>query len=76
MQELTVVARAKAKPGRKDPAVFMVIERWASKEALDLHFAASYVQALLKKLQDLLVAPPEIETFELLPAGRSNKGTL
>ncbi len=106
MTELTVVARAKAKPGHEaelerelravvglthkepgclryalhrsleDPAVFMVIERWASKESLDQHFATSYVQALLKKLQDLPAAPPEIATFELLPAGQPDKGII
>ena len=106
MSELTVVARAKAKPGceaeferelravvgptHKEPgclryalhrsvedrATFVVIERWASKEALDQHFAAPYVQALLKKVTELLTAPPEIAVFELLPIGLPEKGRI
>ncbi|MGH7274981.1 MAG: putative quinol monooxygenase, partial [Nitrospiria bacterium] len=37
----------------EDRATFVVIERWASKEAFDQHFAAPYVQALLKKVPEL-----------------------
>ena len=103
MPELTVVVRAKAKPGREgdlerelraivasthnEPGclryvlhrsieaagTFLTIERWASKEAIDQHFAMTYVQVLLQKGADLLAAPPEISVYELLPEGRSDK---
>jgi len=106
MSGLTVVARAKAKPGREaeleqamraivapthqepgcvrytvhrsltDPGVFLTVEHWTSKEAVDRHFAADYVQALLKKVPDLLIDPPDITLYELLPEGLSEKGRL
>lgn len=106
MGELTVIAKAKAKPGREsdleramrtvvspsheeqgclrytvhrsvnDPATFITIERWASKEAMDAHFAAPHTKALLQKVPELLAEPPDISAFELLPEGRSEKGTL
>ena len=77
MSGLTVMARAKAKPGREaeleqamravvvpthqesgclryalhrsllDPSIFMIVEHWTSKEAVDQHFATAHVQALL-----------------------------
>jgi quinol monooxygenase YgiN len=106
MGELTVIAKAKAKPGREadleramravvdpsheeqgcvrytlhrsldDPATFVTVERWASKDAMDQHFAAPHTQALLKQVPDLLAEPPDISVFELLPEGRAEKGRL
>jgi quinol monooxygenase YgiN len=106
MPELTVIAKAKSKPGREadlerdlraivgpthaeseclrytlhrsleDPSLFITIERWVSKEAIDRHFGTPHIQSLLKKAGDLLVGPPEITVFELLPEGQSTKGTL
>ena len=106
MNGLTVMARAKAKPGREaeleqamravvtpthqeagclrytvhrsviDPSEFATIERWISKEAVDQHFATPHVQALLKKVPDLLMQPPDITLYELLPEGHSEKGRL
>jgi len=106
MSGLTVVARAKAKPGREaeleqamravvipthqeagclryavhrsllDPSIFMTIEHWTSKEAVDQHFATAHVQALLKKVPELLLQPPDITLYELLPEGQSEKGRL
>jgi quinol monooxygenase YgiN len=106
MAELTVIARAKAKPGHEadleramravvgpshdeqgclrytvhrsvgDPASFVTVERWASKEAMDRHFTAPHTQSLLKQIPELLVEPPDISVFELLPEGRSEKGRL
>ncbi|HJU03723.1 MAG TPA: putative quinol monooxygenase [Nitrospiraceae bacterium] len=104
--ELTVIAKAKARPGREadleramravvgrsheepgcvrytvhrsvgDPAVFITVERWASKEAMDRHFAAPHTQALLKQIPDLLAEPPDISVYELLQEGRAEKGRL
>jgi quinol monooxygenase YgiN len=104
MTGLTVLARAKAKPGREkeleqamravvapthreagclrytvhrslmDPSVFMTVEHWISKEAIDQHFATPHVQALLNNAPDLLAEPPDISLYELLPEGHSEKG--
>jgi quinol monooxygenase YgiN len=106
MAELTVIARAKARPGHEadleramravvgpshdeqgclrytvhrsigDPASFVTVERWVSKEAMDLHFSAPHTQTLLKRIPELLAEPPDISVFELLPEGRSEKGRL
>lgn len=103
MSELTLVAKAKAKPGREtelerelrqcatfsreekgclryllhrsieDPATFIVIERWASKEDLDKHFITLHAQTLLEKVPSLVAAPPEIMTCELLSEDRADK---
>jgi quinol monooxygenase YgiN len=106
MAGLTVMARAKAKPGREaeleqamravvvpthqeagclrytvyrsviDPSVFVTVEHWMSKEAVDQHFATAHVQALLKQVPNLLMEPPDITLYELLPEGDSEKGRL
>jgi quinol monooxygenase YgiN len=59
-----------------DPSVFITVEHWISKEAVDQHFATAHVQALLKKVPDLLMEPPDITLYELLPEGHSEKGRL
>ncbi len=104
--ELTVIARAKAKPGREkdleralrdavdgthreegclkyvlhrsadDPSLLMVFERWTSKQALDEHLVSANIQELFKKVPDLVLAPPEIAAFEVLPEGKSEKGRI
>lgn len=106
MNGLTVMARAKAKPGREaeleqamravvapthqeagclrytlhrsviDRSVFVTVEHWTSKEAVDQHFATAHVQALLEKASELLMEPPDITLYELLPEGHSEKGRL
>lgn len=106
MAELSVIARARAKPGREteleqamravvvpthkeagclrytihrsliDPAVFITMERWASKEAIDKHFATLHVQTLMKKVPDLLIEPPDITLYEQLSEGDSDKARL
>ena len=60
----------------EDRAVFITIERWISKEAVDQHFGAPHIQSLLKKAAELLASPPEILVFELLPEGQSEKGRI
>jgi quinol monooxygenase YgiN len=60
----------------EDPASFMVIERWTSKQALDQHLSTPHVQTLFKKVPSLVAAPPEISVFELLPEGLPEKSRL
>jgi quinol monooxygenase YgiN len=59
-----------------DPAVFITVERWASKEAIDQHFATPHIQTLMKKVPDLLLEPPDISLYEQLPEGESEKARL
>ena len=60
----------------EDPTLFITIERWVSKEAIDKHFGAPHIQSLLKKAGELLASPPEIMVFELLPEGQPDKGRI
>ena len=55
--------------GVDDPRVFVIIERWASREALDRHFVTPHIQALFAKVPELVAAPPEILVLEHLPEG-------
>jgi quinol monooxygenase YgiN len=57
-----------------DPAFFVTIERWASKEAVEQHMATPHIQALLKKGPDLLASLPDIQAYELLREGQPDKG--
>ena len=60
-----------------DPAVFITVERWTSKEAIDQHFATPHIQALMKKIPDPLPGkPPDITLYDLLPEGESEKARL
>ena len=60
----------------EDPALFITIERWSSKEAIDKHFGTPHIQSLLKKAGDLLTGQPEITVLELLPEGQPEKGRI
>src|SRR5206468_5457464 len=60
----------------EDRALFITVERWVSKEAVDQHFGAPHIQSLLKKTDELLASPPEILMFELLPEGKPDKGRI
>jgi quinol monooxygenase YgiN len=60
----------------EDRALFITIERWVSKDAVDRHFGAPHTQSLLKKAGELLAGPPEILVFELLPEGQPDKGRI
>lgn len=59
-----------------DPSEVVTIGYWTSKEPVDHHCATPHVQALLKKVPDLLIQPPDITIYELLPEGLSEKGRL
>jgi quinol monooxygenase YgiN len=56
-----VPCRAKA-----DPTVLLVLEEWASQEALDAHMETPHFQAFVGKIGDALAGPPELEFVELL----------
>ena len=60
----------------EDRALFITVERWISKDAVDQHFGAPHIQSLLKKSGELLASPPEIMVFELLPEGQPDKGRI
>jgi len=48
----------------EDPTKFLFHENWTSKAHLDAHLQNAHIQALLPRLGDLCVAPPEIKIWE------------
>jgi len=44
----------------ENPAKFLFHENWTTKAALDVHLQSPHIQALLPRVGELCVAPPEI----------------
>lgn len=70
-----LLAPTRAEPGcvryelwrdRGDPARFAMVEEWRSQADLDLHFKTAHFLKAKDALPDLLAAPLEITTFELV----------
>lgn len=59
-----------------DPDAFVVVEKWASQEALEAHLGTPHLKRLADEIGDLLVTPLEIQTFAQLHEGDSEKGVL
>ena len=98
MNEITVVATARAKPGMgdalldamksnvrpthdeagclhyslhrsmADPDVVVVIERWASEEALAQHAQAPHMATFRAKAADLRAAPTDVQRYAMVPS--------
>lgn len=96
MNEITVIARVKAKVGKEkelerqwlaavdssrkevgcveyvlhrsleDPALFVSVEKWVSKEANEKHMQSAHIQELLQQVPHLVAVPPEILPFEVV----------
>ena len=47
-----------------NPAQFLFHENWTSKAHLDAHLQNTHIQALLPRVGELCVAPPEIKIWE------------
>lgn len=45
---------------KANPTDFTFVERWASQEALDAHFQMPHFEVAAKKLDGLLIGPPDI----------------
>lgn len=57
-----------------DPAVFVAVERWASQEALDRHFAA--MMQGQEATASLVAEPPHVEVLVPVAAGDPAKSVL
>ncbi|MEZ0284352.1 MAG: putative quinol monooxygenase [Thermoleophilia bacterium] len=55
---------------------FVLIERWASREALDAHLAAPHLAAFRERGADIWAEPPQITVMGALPLGDPAKGSL
>ena len=61
--------------GLEDPGRVVIVERWASREALDEHFQKPYIRELGEKA-DLLAEPAQVWFLEPVPSGDPAKGQL
>lgn len=52
---------------------FVMVEKWISKEALDIHLKTQHIQALFKQLPDLLAAPIRIQVLDSIREGSPEK---
>lgn len=62
--------------GADDRRSFLIVERWASREAFQAHMQSPHAKALMLAIPGLLSAAPEITPFESVPAGKPEKGLL
>ena len=56
-----------------DAHAFVMIEKWASQEALDQHLKAPHIQKLFKQLPDLLERPMQIQVYKAIREGSLDK---
>jgi quinol monooxygenase YgiN len=59
-----------------DHDVIVLVERWASREALDAHLASAHMAAFRRDSADLFAEPSQITIVEAVPAGDPEKGRL
>lgn len=59
-----------------DPDLIVLVERWASREALDAHLATEHLAAFRRDSHDIWAAPAEIHVLEPVSAGDPAKGLL
>ncbi|MGY1809859.1 putative quinol monooxygenase [Blastococcus sp. SYSU D00669] len=55
---------------------FLVVERWASPEALRVHGSAAALTELGAALAGRLTGAPQVRTFTAVPAGDPGKGAV
>lgn len=60
----------------EDPSVFVLVERWASQEAIDEHLNQPYAANFATEAQGLLSADPEVYFLTDVPIGDPVKGKL
>jgi quinol monooxygenase YgiN len=59
-----------------DAERFVLVERWASREALDAHLATPHLAAFRERGGDIWAEPPQITVAGALPLGDPAKGSL
>lgn len=55
-----------------DRDVYVLVERWSSKQALETHLAEPYLKTLLAQLSEL-AEPSDVAEYEMLEAGNPKK---
>ena len=59
-----------------DHDVIVLVERWASREALDEHLASAHMASFRRDSAELFAEPSQITIVEAVPAGDPAKGLL
>ena len=59
-----------------DPRRLVLVERWASREALDRHLATEHLAAFRAAVGPLSGAAAQVVVMEAVPCGHSAKGVL
>jgi quinol monooxygenase YgiN len=59
-----------------DPTIFILIERWASQEAVDEHLAQPYVAEFVARVPGLFATEPQVYFLEDMPMGDPVKGVM
>jgi quinol monooxygenase YgiN len=59
-----------------DPVQWLMIERWASRQALGQHEKQPALRAFGQRAGGLLEGPPAVSVYEAQPAGSQDKGRL
>jgi len=60
----------------QDPTRFVIVEKWATQEALEQHGETPHLKALFGALGPLLAGPPTITYTAPLPVGDPTKGII
>jgi quinol monooxygenase YgiN len=58
------------------PGHFVIVEKWADREALQAHGEEPHLKAMFAVVGPLLVEPPTIVFTEPLPVGDESKSTI
>lgn len=59
-----------------EPGVFVMVEKWASQEALGAHMQGEVMRGIGAALRDALAAAPDIQMLEAIPAGDADRGAV
>jgi quinol monooxygenase YgiN len=62
--------------GLDDPSLFVMIERWSSREAVNEHLSTAHVSTLFEQLGSLLAAPAEIMVLEPISVHTGERGKI
>jgi quinol monooxygenase YgiN len=79
---LETIPKVHAEPGcelyalHEGPGEFVMVERWASPEALAVHGKAEALSALGAALAGKVTGPPQVRRLDAVPAGDGEKGVL
>lgn len=49
-----------------DPALFVMVEYWTGRSALDQHLSMPYMQEFAASVPDLLAGPPSLRLFDMI----------